>query len=267
MEWSEKLIDIAGDNFDVLGCHNYEYENENFETGVRRIQDYLIKLRDYIHASKHPKIKMAVLEWSLCRTYDWRSGLHTAGSLIAYEKLSPDLVMTCPALLMRNTTDNPEWRAWIYGDSVSWFPGSGYLVEKLFRDHYAEKYLASATGTFRDITNRSAFFDDISQMKPQAWKPGTVDAMANSSTDGKRIIIKAVNYEGQKNTLLARLRGSTAPADATMKIYTLRAGLMDEPSMEQPDKIKVVETTQPYSRDLTIELQPYSVSVIEITKN
>ena len=23
MEWSEKLVDIAGDNFDILGCHNY----------------------------------------------------------------------------------------------------------------------------------------------------------------------------------------------------------------------------------------------------
>ena len=67
--------------------------------------------------------------------------------------------MTCPALLMRNTTDNPEWRAWIYHDHVSWFPGSGYVVEKLFREHYAETYLASATGTFRDIADRGAFFD------------------------------------------------------------------------------------------------------------
>jgi alpha-N-arabinofuranosidase len=267
LEWSEKLVDIAGDNFDILGCHNYEYENENFETSVRRIQDYLVKLGDYIRASAHPRIKMAVLEWSLCRTYDWRAGLHAAGILITYEKLSPKLAMTCPALLLRNTTDNPEWRAWIYSDSVSWFPGSGYLVEKLFREHYAEKYLASATGTFRDIPNRSVFFDDISQMKPQAWKPGTIDAIATESTDGKRIVIKAVNYEGRRNTLLARLRGATAPVNAKAQIYTLRAGLMDEPSMEQPDKIKIVETTQQYSRDMTIELEPYAVSVIEITKN
>jgi alpha-N-arabinofuranosidase len=267
MEWSEKLVDIAGDNFDILGCHNYEYENENFETGVRRIQDYLVKLREYIRASRHPQIKMAVLEWSLCRTYDWRSGLHTAGSLIAYEKLSPELAMTCPALLMRNTTDNPEWRAWIYGDAVSWFPGSGYLVEKLFRAHYAEKYLASATGTFRDITNRNAFFDDISQMKPQAWTPGTVDAIATSSADGKRIVIKAVNYASQRNTLLTRLRGTSVPANAIVKVYTLRAGLTDEPSMAQPDKIKVIESTRPFSSDMTIELEPYSVCVLEITKS
>jgi len=267
MNWSQKLIDIAGGNFDILGCHNYEYENENFETGVRRIYDYLVKLRDYVRASKRPEIKIAVLEWSLCRTYDWRAGLHAAGSLIAYEKLSPELAMTCPALLMRNTTDNPEWRAFIYHDHVSWFPGSGYVVEKLFREHYAEKHFASTTGTFRDIPNRNSFFDNISQMKPEDWKPGTVDAIATGSADGKRIVIKAVNYDNHPNRLLARLRGSTVPENATMKIYSVTAGLSEEPSLEQPDKIKPVETTQPYARDLAFELKPYSVVVVEIVGN
>jgi len=46
------------------------------------------------------------------------------------------------------------------------------MVEKLFREHYAEVLLASAQGTFRDIAERKQFFDDISQMKPEDWKPG-----------------------------------------------------------------------------------------------
>jgi len=87
LNWSQKVIDIAGDNFDILGCHNYEYESENFQSGLLRIENYLIRLRDYIRNSKHPDIKLAVLEWGLCRTYDWRAGLHAAGSLIMYEKL------------------------------------------------------------------------------------------------------------------------------------------------------------------------------------
>ncbi len=267
MEWSQKLVDVAGDNFDSLGCHNYEYENDNFETGVRRIQDYLVKLRDYIRRSHHPAIRIAVLEWSLCRTYDWRAGLHAAGSLILYEKLSPELAMSCPALLMRNTTDNPEWRAWIYHDPVSWFPGSGYLVEKLFREHYAEKCFASTTGIFHDLPNRSAFFDDISQMKPQGWKPGTFDAIATGSADGERIIIKAVNYAGAQTTLLTRLRGSVVPDKATVKVWSLSAGLTDAPSIDRPDRIKPIETTQPYARDLAIELKPYTVAVIEISRS
>lgn len=267
MQWSEKLVDIAGDNFDILGMHNYEYENENFASAVQRIHDYLVKVRDYVRASRHPQIKLAVLEWSLCRTYDWRAGLHAAGILITYEKLSPALAMSCPALLMRNTTDNPEWRSWIYFDNASWFPGSGYVVEKLFREHYAEKYLASTSGTFRDIPDRNAFFDDISQMKPQAWRPGTVDAIATSSVDGRRIVVKAVNYEGQPNTLLVRMQGSTLPEKASVKTYTLSAGLTDAASIERPDKISPVESTLPYSRNLTIELPPYAVSVIEIIAN
>lgn len=264
MNWSEKLVDIAGDNFDILGCHNYEYEPDNFATGVRRIEDYLVKAREYIRASKHPAIKLAILEWSLCRTYDWRSGLHSAGSLIVYESLGPDLTMTCPALLMRNTTDNPEWRAWIYHDHVSWFPGSGYVVEKLFRDHFAENRFASTTGTFRDIPNRKTFFDDISQMKPEAWKPGTLDAIATGSLDGKRIVIKAVNYEGRSNTLLTRLQGATVPANATVKVYKLAAGLTDAASLEAPDRIKPVEATMPYTRDMAIDIEAYTVLVIEI---
>ncbi|MBV8831848.1 MAG: alpha-N-arabinofuranosidase, partial [Acidobacteriaceae bacterium] len=108
-----------------------EYEPKNFETGLKRIRDYLTKLRDYVRASKHPGIEIAVLEWSLQHTYDWRAGLHTAGSLIMYEELSPGLAMTCPALLMRNTTHDPTWTSFIYHDHVSWFPGAGYVVEKL----------------------------------------------------------------------------------------------------------------------------------------
>ena len=265
MVWSEKLIDIAGDNFDILGCHNYEYEPENFQTGILRIQDYLVKLRDYVRASKHPNIKVAVLEWSLCRSYDWRAGLHAAGSLIAYEKLSPGLEMSCPALLMRNTTDDPTWTAFIYHDHVSWFPGSGYVVEKLFRDHFAEKHFASTTGTFKDIGERKDFFDNISTMKPEDWKPGTVDAVATGSADGRRIVIKAVNYENDRNTLLARLQGSDVPQNADVKVYTLSAGLTDACSLENPDRIKPVVSTIPYTQDLTIELAPYTVVVVEIT--
>jgi alpha-N-arabinofuranosidase len=264
MGWSEKIIDLAGDNFDILGCHNYEYENEKFQTGLLRIQDYLVKLRDYVRASKHPQIKLAVLEWSLCRTYDWRSGLHTAGSLMLYERLSPDLAMSCPALLLRNTTDDPLWRAFIYHDHMTWFPGSGYVVEKLFREHYAPKHFGSTSGTFRDIPDRKTFFDDIAQMKPEDWRPGTLDAIAAGSADGKRIVIKAVNYEGNRNTLLARLQGSAVPANAEVVVYAVKAGLMDAPSLENPDRIKAVQSTVPYARDLTIDLPPYTVAVIEI---
>lgn len=267
MVWSQKVIDLAGNNFDILGVHNYEYEPESFQTGVRRIRDYLVKLRDYVRKSEHPEIKIAVLEWNLSRTYDWRAGLHAAGSLILYEELSPELEMSAPALLMRNTTDDPTWTAFIYHDHVSWFPGSAYVVEKLFREHYAENHFATSRGTFRDIEDRREFFDGISQMKPEDWTPGTVDAIATGSADGRRIVIKAVNYEAVPNTLLTRLQGSAVPANANVKIRALSAGLRDAASLEDPHRIRPREHTLPYARDLTIELEPYSVVVVEISAN
>lgn len=264
MGWSQKVIDLAGKNFDILGVHNYEYEPENFETGIRRIRDYLSKLRDYVRASAHPRIEIAVLEWNLSRAYDWRAGLHAAGSLILYEELSPGLTMSCPALLMRNTEDDPTWTSFIYHDHVSWFPGAGYVVEKLFREHYAERYLASTTGTFRDIPRRDTFFKEIATMKPEDWQPGTVDAIATSSADGRRIVIKAVNYEGKRNTLLVQLQGAGAFEKAVAKLHTISAGLTDSASLEKPNAIAPVSRALSYSKDLAVDLEPYTVAVVEI---
>ena len=165
---------------------------------------------------------------------------------------------------MRNTIDDPTWTAFIYHDHVSWFPGSGYIVEKLFREHYAKLHYASTSGTFRDIENRMRFFDEISQYKPEDWKSGTVDAIAAGSEDNRKIIIKAVNYESYKNILLVRLQGSTVPKNATIRKYTIQAGENDAASLEEPDKIKPVESILSYSKDMTIEMDPYSVVLVEI---
>ena len=262
--WSETVVDLAGANFDVLGVHNYEYESDLFESGVRRIRDYLLKLRDYVRASAHPGIRLAVLEWNLSRTYDWRAGLHAAGSLILYESLTPELTMTSPALLMRNTTDDPTWTSLIYHDHVSWFPGGAYVVEKLFREHFADTYLASTSGTFRDIDDRASFFSDISQLKPERWQPGTLDAVATASADGRRIVIKAVNYSGSANTLLVHLQGSRVPTAATATLYVITAGLHDAASLDRPHRMEAVERAIEYRPDLTIDLQPYTVAVVEI---
>jgi alpha-N-arabinofuranosidase len=264
MNWSEKLIDLAGANFDILGAHNYEYEPENYATGVRRIEDYLEKLADYVRISAHPRIQLAVLEWGSARTYDWRAGLHAAGSLLSYEKLSPALAMTSPALLMRNTSDDPEWRSWIYHDHVSWFAGSGYVAEKLFRDYYAPRRHAFTSGTVADIPKRAEFFDAISQMKPVDWTPNTVDAIATSTADGRRIIIKAVNYDGTRHTLLTRVIGSRAPAKASVKIVSIGAALDVENSLAKPDALRRQETTKPYARDMAFELPPRTIAVVEI---
>jgi alpha-N-arabinofuranosidase len=217
-----------------------------------------------VRVSQHPNIGVAVLEWSLQHTYDWRAGLHAAGSLILYEELSPGLTMTCPALLMRNTTDDPKWTSAIYHDHVSWFPGGSYVVEKLFRQHFAPRYLASATGAVHDVPDRRLLFDKISTQIPSGWLSDSIDAIATASEDNRCIVIKAVNYRGNRNTLLVRLQGKAAPERATATLHIITATLKDQASLENPEAIAPVSRSFTYAKNLTIDLDPYTVAVLEI---
>ena len=103
-------------------------------------------------------------------------------------------------------------------------------------------------------------------MKPEGWQRGAVDAIATASADGRRIVIKAVNYQAHANTLLVRLQGSAAPERASATLHTITAGLTDAASLEQPDVIVPVARSLNYTKDLTIELNPHSVAVVEIRK-
>jgi alpha-N-arabinofuranosidase len=267
MDWSETVIDLAGANFDLLGCHNYEYEPANFETGIGRIRNYLEKLREYTRNSKHPHLEIGVLEWSLQHTYDWRAGLHAAGSLMMYEELSPELTMTCPALLMRNTTDDPTWTAAIYHDHVTWFPGGSYPVSQLFQEHYAERLVASAKGSFHAVDDPKSLFDKVSTAIPKGWNPDSVDAVVTASSDWKRVIVKAVSYEGRENTLLVRLKGNNVPTSATVTLHRISAELMTTASMDHPDAFRTTTSKLEYTKDLSLPLPPYTVAVLEIHSN
>jgi len=264
MDWSETVIDLAGSNFDLLGCHNYEYEPENFATGLRRIHGYLEKLEDYIRTSKYPNIEVGVLEWSLQHTYDWRAGLHAAGRLMMYEELSPKLTMTCPALLMRNTTDDPKWTSAIYHDHVGWFPGGSYPVSKLFQEHYAERLLSSTMGSFRGAQNAEDLVNKISTAIPQGWKPDGLDCVATATLDWSRIVVKAVNYEDQETTLLLQLKGAHAPSFARVTVHSITAKETDVASMTSPALFRVETKALDYSRLLDVGLPQYSVLVIEV---
>ncbi len=137
-------------------------------------------------------------------------------------------------------------------------------MERLFREHYAERYLASTSGTFGDIRARSTFFDEIATVKPESWRPGTIDAIATASADARRIVIKAVNYAPIRNTLLVRLQGAKVPEKATATLHTIGAGLNDAASLGRPDAIAPASRAMTYAKDLTLDLAPYTVAVLEV---
>ena len=64
--------------------------------------------------------------------------------------------------------------------------------------------------------------------------------------------------------LLVRLKGVAAPAKATATLHTITAPLHTQPSMEKPDAIGVVSRPMNYAPEFAIEMEPYSVAVVEI---
>ena len=101
-------------------------------------------------------------------------------------------------------------------------------------------------------------------MRPDDWMPGTVDAIATGSADDRRIVIKAVNYGSERNALLVRLQGTGVPEKAVAGLHTISAGLKDSASLENPHAIAPVSRTLAYAKDFAVDLDPYTVAVLEI---
>lgn len=78
------------------------------------------------------------------------------------------------------------------------------------------------------------------------------------------LLIKAVNYRGERNTLLVQLQGTGVPEHAVATLHTIGAGLRDVASLETPNAI--APTSQPihYAKDLSIDLGSYTVAVLDI---
>ena len=61
-----------------------------------------------------------------------------------------------------------------------------------------------------------------------------------------------------------RLQGAKIPEKAAATLHTIGAGLRDAASLEHPDAIAPVSRSIAYAKDLTVDLAPYTVAVVEI---
>jgi alpha-N-arabinofuranosidase len=84
------------------------------------------------------------------------------------------------------------------------------------------------------------------------------------SGDGHRIVIKAVNYRAERNVLLVRLLGDSIPEKAIATLHTITAGLTDSASLGHPSAIAPVSRQFEYAKDFAIDLEPYTVAVLDI---
>ena len=78
------------------------------------------------------------------------------------------------------------------------------------------------------------------------------------------MLIKAVNYGAERNALLVRLQGAGVSEKAVATLHTIGAGLTDSASLGNPNAIAPVSRTLAYAKDFTVDLDPYTVAVLEI---
>ena len=61
-----------------------------------------------------------------------------------------------------------------------------------------------------------------------------------------------------------RFQGAAFPEGLAAKLHTISAGLTDSASLEHPDAIFPCESPLNYAKDFSVDLEPYTVAVVEI---
>jgi alpha-N-arabinofuranosidase len=193
-----------------------------------------------IAQSKNPKLKLFVSEWSELIS-DWRSGLYAGGMLNAMER-SAAVAMAAPAPWLQQVTASLSGGALINFDQSSWFPSPGYVVMKLYRDHFAPELL-EITGNVGDL-----------------------DATATRTSDGERIYVKLVNPREQEVPVEVVLRGDFPLLAAGMQVVA-PGSLSARNTMEQPSAVQAVPTKIERSgMTVRIRLPALSVAVITLSR-
>jgi alpha-N-arabinofuranosidase len=77
-------------------------------------------------------------------------------------------------------------------------------------------------------------------------------------------VIKTVNYSARTNTLLVRLQGKSLPRQARVKLYTITAPLNAMASFDHREIFTPVSRSMAYTKNFSVDIDPYSVAVMEI---
>jgi alpha-N-arabinofuranosidase len=190
-------------------------------------------------------MKIYVSEWNLTENRwgnDWRVGLYAGGILNAFERQGDIVTMSCPALFMRKQGVTTSWdNALINFDQKSWFPGSNYVVMKLWRDSFAPNLL-KVDGPDHPL-----------------------NFVATRSADKQTVFLKVVNPTSIAIKAEIRLDGDFIPMAATMQLVAPGDETVKN-SIEEPDNIKVVAAaTTVEKRTVKFTMPPLSAGVICVT--
>ncbi|MBQ0142427.1 MAG: alpha-L-arabinofuranosidase [Prevotellaceae bacterium] len=233
------FIKRSGNYFDYMSLHHYEQQN-GYASGPENLGRQYDKYAQMIAEGPNPNIKLFISEWNL-NSQDWRTGLFAGGFLNMCE--SKDVVAMGAAALFIRRTDSPDWNnAFINFDYKDVYVAPNYQVTKLWYDHFSPYRLTYSGDT------------------------GNLNVVTTMSENGKYVIAKIVNptEKATNLTLTGMWQGDT---EATYEYYA-PGDLMIGNTMDNKDAVKLMQKEiTPTEKNYNLQVEPYSVGVLTITRN
>jgi alpha-N-arabinofuranosidase len=230
-----RLLEVLGEEIDLISYHLYDDPNR-FAEGPPAHEAVWKRYEQLIAASPNPNAKLAVTEWNAQST-DWRTGLFAGGLLNVMERCDA-VQMASPALFLRRVDASAWDNAFINHDHAGWFPAPNYVVMQLFQEHF-QPTLVACEGL------------------------GRLNANATLSEDGKTLVLKVVNPDPEASHCVLELEGGLRGWRGRQ--WVVQAGLEDRNTLDEPHRIRPVESTLPgVAQAFEHTFPPYSVTVIEL---
>ncbi len=238
-KWNQQLLNYASGSFDYLSLHQY-VPPQGFLTAAEQYTTFLRKTGQSIKASSNPHCKIFVSEWN-AQSIDWRTGLFAGGILIGFERQGAVVRLSTPALFLRWVGAGAWNNAFINFNRCSWFPAPNYVVEQLWRNHFA-KYRVAATSA----------------------KP--LEADATLVADRKTAYYKAVNPTSRTIHLELNMGGGFPLASTSAQSVTAPS-LFAQNTMRNPNRIAARSLAITVSgQKVDAVLAPYSATVVTMKR-
>lgn len=241
LDWNKQIVDTDGRLFKYLSIHQY-VGPIGYLQGARDYLNFIRKTGAIIKASPNPQIKLFVSEWNEL-TIDWRTGIFAGMVLTGFERQGNLVAMATPALFLRWVgIPARNWNnAFINFNRRSWFPAPNYVVEKLWRDHYA-KYRVAATTV-----------------------PG-IEADATLSANHQTAYYKAVNLTNHSITVVLHM-DKTFPLAKVSALTVAPGSQLAANSMRDPNRVAAHRLSLSVAEQtVTVPLAKYSATVVTMQR-
>ena len=255
LAWDRAVLQLAGTHIDYLAVHHYYGEKDmagdplNLMARPLHYEEFYKQLQEMI-AELVPgrEIRLAINEWNTSfpvpRQHSIEPALYAARLMNVFER-SGVVALSAPSDLVNGWSGGL-----IQASRHAVFVTPVYLVNKLYSERPGTQRLATRVD--------GPAFDSSLEGKGVPY----LDVVADRSTDGTQIFLKAVNTDTEHG-VLATVELTRARVRPEAHMYTLTApSLAAANSFSMPDAVSVLETHIRGGTKLHVEFPKHSVSVI-----